>query len=357
MLIIFYLIIKNPIGLDASGNVVYEANWTRSNEGPSVSLGFTKEMNIADTKAVQEGALVRLDIKVIWGSKKVTDNKQFIFSNNSKGKACYDAKGTTLNARIIYEGTIGVKIAPMEGYAVPIDIPLELDHTYAQADKQLYSCFGRSEDGSLICKGMGDSVAASIIANGKIDSNGVNDGHAGIIYGLTGVCHQTANRILSPAKILVSSAAGYAISSAVYGDYGLFYQPYEMFLMSETSYFGKIHNLNLKYINDTISENEFIEVGVRLLIDNNMGQGYAVGNPALTRLFIETRMNNLELNKSLHHGHITTLENAEHVNELALNLQRNTSVLLKDDNYVTLFGYTPQQEKLLVDVVQVIKTL
>jgi len=347
---------KNPIGLDASGNVVYDTNWTRSGQGPSVSLGFIKEMNIADTKEVHEGALVRLNIHVIWGSKQVTDDKQFIFSNNSKGKACYNAKGTTLNARIIYEGTIGVTVAPLKGYSIPMEISLDLDHTYAQADAQFYNCFGRSKGGTVICQGEGDSVASSIIANGKIDSDGNNDGCAGIVYGLTGVCHQIANRILSPAKILVSSAQGYALSSAFYGDYGLFYHPYEMFLMSETSYFGKIHNLNLRYVNNLISENEFVEVGIQLLIDNNLGQGFAVSNPALTRLFIDARMDSLTVNKDFRSGNLIESETASKVNELAFDLQRKTASLLKEDKYAALFGYNPTQEKLLVDVAKVVKT-
>lgn len=348
---------KNPIGISEAGDVIYQDAWTRSGEGPSVALGQIKEMNIANTKEVQEGALVRLNIHVIWGSKEVTDNTQFIFSNNSKGKACYNATGTTLNAHINYEGTIGVTIAPMSGYAIPIEITSELDHTYAQANAQPYNCFGRSTGGTLICQGQGDPVASAIIANGKIDSDGNNDGHAGIVYGLTGVCHQTANRILSPAKILISKAKGYTLSSALYGDYGHFYHPYEMFLMAETTYFGKIHNLNLKYVTNLISENEFIEVGVRLLIDNFMGQGYAVANPNLAKLFIETRFNNLELNQNIHDGLISTIENANKVNNLALDLQRNVANLLDEADYTTLFGYTPNQEKLLVDMNQIITTI
>jgi hypothetical protein len=40
------------------------------------------------------------------------------------------------------------------------------------------------------------------------------------VYGVTGVCHQTANRILYPARVTVSKAGGYWASSLAYGTYG-----------------------------------------------------------------------------------------------------------------------------------------
>jgi hypothetical protein len=43
---------------------------------------------------------------------------------------------------------------------------------------------------------------------------------AGLVYAVTGVCHQTANRILYPASAIVSKASGYWASSLVYGTYG-----------------------------------------------------------------------------------------------------------------------------------------
>ena len=44
---------------------------------------------------------------------------------------------------------------------------------------------------------------------------------AGIWYGLTGVCHQIANRILDPAGILVEQARGYNVSELVFGKHGI----------------------------------------------------------------------------------------------------------------------------------------
>jgi hypothetical protein len=46
------------------------------------------------------------------------------------------------------------------------------------------------------------------------------NGTAEINYGVTGLCHQTANRILHPANLRVDKAQGYNHSFNVYGHYG-----------------------------------------------------------------------------------------------------------------------------------------
>jgi hypothetical protein len=45
-------------------------------------------------------------------------------------------------------------------------------------------------------------------------------GTALIVYAITGVCHQTANRILRPSRKTVHKAQAYAASWALYGTYG-----------------------------------------------------------------------------------------------------------------------------------------
>ena len=42
----------------------------------------------------------------------------------------------------------------------------------------------------------------------------------GIVYGVNGVCHQIANRILYPSSQIVSYARGYWLSVAIFGTYG-----------------------------------------------------------------------------------------------------------------------------------------
>ena len=88
------------------------------------------------------------------------------------------------------------------------------DHTYVVCNHGLsWGCFGRSQDGYAICRGTGDPSFADCLAR--------EDGQAGISYLVNGVCHQAANRILYPARVTVSKARGYTISSSIYGDYGL----------------------------------------------------------------------------------------------------------------------------------------
>jgi hypothetical protein len=64
-----------------------------------------------------------------------------------------------------------------------------------------------------ICSGIGDSSIADCLSQ--------PNSHAGIRYLITGVCHQTANRILHPAGFTVAGTQGYLVSHLAYGTYGL----------------------------------------------------------------------------------------------------------------------------------------
>lgn len=90
---------------------------------------------------------------------------------------------------------------------------LKADHTYVTSSHgHVWPCWGRSSGGKLICKGIGDTDLADCLAG--------PDSTAGIIYGVTGVCHQTANRILYPANTTVSPADGYLGSFYAWRTYG-----------------------------------------------------------------------------------------------------------------------------------------
>ena len=103
-------------------------------------------------------------------------------------------------------------MAKLYGHAIIIK-KLNADHTYVtSSDGGVWPCWGRSKGGKVICAGNGSSNKANCLSQSK--------SHAGIIYGVTGVCHQTANRILYPAGALVNHAKGYWASSLVYGTYG-----------------------------------------------------------------------------------------------------------------------------------------
>jgi len=103
-------------------------------------------------------------------------------------------------------------MAQLNGFAVKISW-LGADHTYvASSDGYVWPCWGRSSGGRLISSGQGSSAQANCLSQ--------SDSHAGIVYGVTGVCHQTANRVLWPSRTTVSDAAGYWASTLLYGVYG-----------------------------------------------------------------------------------------------------------------------------------------
>ena len=90
------------------------------------------------------------------------------------------------------------------------------DHTYVSCcddDTKAWSCWGGKTGGNVLRHGQGSTLRANAIAE--------PDEKAGITcYAINGVCHQAANRILLPAAITVSGAAGYRLSEAMYGTYG-----------------------------------------------------------------------------------------------------------------------------------------
>ena len=99
-------------------------------------------------------------------------------------------------------------------YGWSLDAFYGIDHTYVtSSDGHIWNCWGRSSGGQVICSGEAESEHAECLSQRK--------SHAGLLYGLTGVCHQTANRILFPARCIVSKATNYWLTAFIYGTYGL----------------------------------------------------------------------------------------------------------------------------------------
>ena len=95
----------------------------------------------------------------------------------------------------------------------PLVRHLRGEHTYVISDAgHRWACHGSADGGRETCVGSGHADLAACLAQ--------PNALAGIIYGVTGVCHQIANRILWPADVRVDQAIGYRFSSAVYGQYG-----------------------------------------------------------------------------------------------------------------------------------------
>jgi hypothetical protein len=100
----------------------------------------------------------------------------------------------------------------VSGYAVPIE-GMPADHTYVLSDAgHVWPCWGRSTGGREICEGLAELDDANCLSQPK--------SQAGIRYGFTGVCHQTANRILYPSGATVEAAEGYRYSVFAWGTYG-----------------------------------------------------------------------------------------------------------------------------------------
>jgi hypothetical protein len=103
-------------------------------------------------------------------------------------------------------------MATLRGHAVSTLFGLA-DHTYVTCvGGYAWGCWGRNSGGRIISTGTGSSAQANCLS--------WPSSTAGLIYGVTGVCHQTANRILWPAGITVSRAKGYWASFLAYGTYG-----------------------------------------------------------------------------------------------------------------------------------------
>ncbi len=101
----------------------------------------------------------------------------------------------------------------LSGRAMPAQNARLWDHTYVASSCGLrWGCFGRDRGGREVCRGPGDSAIADCLSQPNSTT--------GLVYGVTGVCHQAANWILGPADILVTKARGYVISVFSYGTYG-----------------------------------------------------------------------------------------------------------------------------------------
>ena len=77
-------------------------------------------------------------------------------------------------------------VGTLIGYALMMQPPLA-EHTYVESSHgHVWPCWGRSMSGRQICVGGGNTAEADCLSQ--------PNSQAGIVYGITGVCHQTANR-------------------------------------------------------------------------------------------------------------------------------------------------------------------
>jgi len=111
-------------------------------------------------------------------------------------------------------------------YAVIKALEGKADHTYVigvdqkTGDRLVWNCGGAYEGGRELTQGQADGLKCDCISLRKEDIK-LAGGMAGIRYGIDGVCHQAANRIMYPAGLIVSKARGWKLSSYIYGRLGL----------------------------------------------------------------------------------------------------------------------------------------
>lgn len=107
----------------------------------------------------------------------------------------------------------GAVSATLQGWVLPLSGAPYGEHTYVTSSCGFaWGCWGRSAGGASICSASGNSLIADCLSQ--------PNSRAGIRYLVTGVCHQTANRILYPANITVAGTQGYNLSVFTYGEYG-----------------------------------------------------------------------------------------------------------------------------------------
>ncbi len=111
-------------------------------------------------------------------------------------------------------------------YAVIKALDGKADHTYVVGTDQktghklVWNCGGAYEGGRELTHGEADGLICDCISLRKEDIK-LAGGMAGIRYGIDGVCHQAANRIMYPAGLVVDKANGWKLSSKIYGRLGL----------------------------------------------------------------------------------------------------------------------------------------
>lgn len=252
-----------------------------------------------------------------------------------------------------------------------------VDHTYVtSSDGHIWNCWGRSSGGTIICSGEAIPGIADCISQKK--------SRAGLIYGITGVCHQTANRILLPAGCIVSKAKNYWITAFVYGTYGVRFPssllsfnkriarcsqettglPENLTLEgfrgdSERLYLQRINSMYNHYMSmyrdiNALQEKDivttFLHNELRLTMDYRLGNENNVNNAnKLINYQSELLQEKKPLDDALLKKSLSTLQYARRINDLVNGTFKEISKVLGDQNYAKLFGLAPHLQLEIID--------
>ena len=305
----------------------------------------------------------------------VSCNKQgessFSYNVNSDSGICcmfggdsHHSDGTVFIACIgFYDLPISKGNEALEGYAMPVQNIHIVDHTYVHsfsngAIVKKYGCHGREDGGKVICKGYGDITWAEKIAK--------PDGSAGIRYGIDGVCHQMANRILYPAGIIVSAASGYSLSSLIYGTYGHGeFNPDVLKTSTLLSIEGSPHFHKVKALHSELPKrsdmniNEQIYQEFKLLMEERLNKSVNLLDTSRDNQ-IKQIINSVQdrkklLDNQLNKKEISNKIYATSINSLAQEMLDDFAKILSKEEFKQLFNISSSESILLIDPEQMSK--
>lgn len=242
----------------------------------------------------------------------------------------------------------------LEGWAVPIQ-GTPWDHTYVVGPSGMkWKCWGRDTGGRPVVAGMGDASVAGCLSQ--------PDSEAGIRYGVTGVCHQTANRILFPAgRAKVDACNGYAVSSFLYRDYGLgdwpqflactnpsasIADPAANGLVKMGGYNGAGSKVNAMA---TVQESAQVDE-LSALVQKSLGRpldGATLGSLLANQEWLRQRQG--ELVTAFDAGQLTPEEYLKRLNEALRSTMEFNRYLLGDERFFKIFGEAGVRPEGLVD--------
>lgn len=323
-------------------------------------------------------------------SRAANDGEPAAFPKEADPESGLPAIARTLAGRVLMGRLIPtsfnlkgiITMATLTGWAINIG-STGADHTYVtSSDGYIWPCWGRSAGGQSICAANGSSASANCFSQ--------TDSHAGIIYAITGVCHQTANRVLYPAGAVVSNAGGYWASVLLYGTYGThnlasliewevrksrcsgisgdmtpntrvsrFFETMESPITPDDpalrNYLDKVNNLYAAQANVTTlaslgeeAQPDFLGQELELMADYRLGNA-APDMKALRDAQAEALKNKAVLDQQLISKQLPPAEYARQVNGLVNGLLEQSVSLLGEKTHIQLLGVAPGKPVELVD--------
>lgn len=337
-----------------AGVVCYlECYWKKGKNGKaerigktdSILLGQSGTLNIWETSIGDDDDIWVTAFANVAAGKDCSGSTWLRYKADSRDTAEFTISGvinfTTVSFDRVYVHQDGI----FRGFAIPVDGLTFLDHTYVHIEKEdqsliKYGCWGRADDGRQICEGTGDVADAEMIATPS--------GLAGIVYGVTGVCHQTANRILYPAQVTVMQAGGYAISSAIYGTYGLGEFNHNMVESCNDAYFDGLMNIRRKYQGMESDSNAHIDKTTEelaLLAKNKLGEDREINVDALRTIVAYA---DSERAKIVSRRDLTEISMKVLINMLANRIAERFAEILSDNEYKDFVGVQKGQQLAIV---------